>query len=552
MQKWLADLRLTSLSRLWWGVAVLCALVLFLSSILFGTMPVVVLCIAGGIAYSYMCFLCYHPDAKKWRETLDSYYEVLFVNVFGYVHSNVSTSMKPVAKQEQPSPAPLQNASQGEVPTTSSTINTQKHQNRSSRAQPSKLCHREAQKIIQLIMRDFVHQWYGDVTKDMEFPDDVQKVLEHVALETNIRLQEIDLEEIINEIAALVIPYLEVVNETGMRKYNDIEIFDVNHEKCLRAFESNHAVAHRALSSHDLELRYYRQALDALLKCAFPDKYQNCDLACMFVRELLLKNIIEPLFDLLCDPDFLLRSIPVILNKATVEKVERELANIRQENEELERRLSHGRLILKIKGSPVSQRRRFQSLSGRFGGSEQQSVPSSPEFQHISPRLLRKQRFTKQRPKSVAAVPTRSSWACSTGSFETPFKSTSLTFPSDDPTLQLGVEPEAATATDALYRPSPPANTDTRHSFSSQSINRSSTLTPSDQVRGDERPLWETEEEGGRQRYNSNGEDSTWDLIEIPRGPIYVDRHVRVVSGSGSSSHTAYIFKVGVVVFCCI
>ena len=546
MQKWLVDLRLTSLSRLWWGFAVLCVLVLFLSSILFGTMSVVVLCIAGGIVYSYMCFLCYHPNAKKWRETLDSYYEMLFVNAFGYVHlptpgSSVTTKTKPVTKREQT--APLQNASQGEVPA-SSSINTQKPHNGSSRAQPSKLCHREAQKIIQLIMRDFVHQWYGDVTKDLEFPDDVQKLLEHVALETNIRLQEIDLEETVSEIAALVIPYLEVVNETGMRKYNDIEIFDVNHEKCLRAFESNHAVAHRALSSRDLELCYYRQALDALLKCAFPDKYQNCDLACMFVRELLLKNIIEPLFDLLCDPDFLLRSIPVILKKATVEKVERELAEIRQENEELERRLSHGRLILKIKGSPKSQRRRFQSLSGRFGGSEHQSVPSSPEFQHISPKHLRKQCFTKQRPKSVAAVPTRSSWACSTGSFETPLRTASLAFPSDDPTLQLGIEPEAATpvlvatATDTLYR----NDTDTRRSFSSQSINRSSTLTPSDQVRGNERPLWETEEEGGRHRHNSNGEESTWDLIDIPRGPIYVDRHVRVVSGN--SSHTAYIFKV--------
>lgn len=543
MQRWLADLQLTGLKRLFWANALLITLVVILSGILFGAISVVVLCAACGLAYSYMCFFCYHPDAAKWREKLDSYYEMLFTSVFSYRHSLSSfgshTTKAQVVNEQSHS---------------SSLQDTSKADSEVSRPQPSKPCHREAQKIIQLIMRDFIHKWYGDVTNDMEFPDDVQKLLEHVALETNIRLQEIDLEETVCEITALVIPYLEVVNETGARNYNGVEIFDVNYEKCLRAFESNPLIAHRALNSRESELRYYRQALDALLNCAFPDKYKKCDLACMFVRELLLNSIIEPIFNLLCDPDFLLRSIPVILNKASTEKVERELATIRQENEELERKLSHGRLLLKIKGSPISQRRRFQSLSGRFGESEQQPVSSSPEFQHISPRLRRKQWSEKQRPKSMIAIPSKSTWPPRTSSFETHYEQVEndSSISLSDPTVQLGVEPDSTPSIlPASLLNKDDTHTASRHTLSSQSFIQSSMLTPSHQARNKE--MKAEEYEGNRQRCNSNDEDSTWDLIDVPFGPIYVDRHVRVVAGNGSSNHIAYIFKVGVIstAYCC-
>ena len=500
MQKWLVDLKLPNYSRLWGTLVVLCGLFVFVSCILFGLVHALLICILFALVYSIVCFICYHPDGKYLRDKIDGYYESLFIRTLGYVHR---TSSKP----------------QHEIPLKSSEKPTEK-------VQASKAIHREAQKIIQLIMRDFIHSWYGNVTSDLEFPDDVQKLLEHVALETNIRMQKIDLEEVITEITTLVIPYLETVNKSGTRKYNNIEVFDVSSESCLRAFECDDVVSHRALNSRELELKYYRQALDALIQCAFPDNYQNCDLACTFVRELLLKNIIEPLFDLLCDPDFLISSIPLILKKASPEKVQRESVEIKQENEELERKLSHGRLILKIKGSPVSQRRRFQTQSGRFCGSEHYSLTPAPEVPRGSPPIPRK--FDKQRAATLASLPNkkRSTWAFSTESFETPLAQSMASYNAGSP--QLGVEPEAFTASTygMLNGNSPPKE-------GASVSHRSSTLTPN----------WNDRAEANERRI-SEGDDSAWDVVEYERGPIYFDRHVRVVSRSGSSSHVAYIFKV--------
>ncbi len=486
MQKWLADLKLPDYSRLWGTLVLFVGIVVCFSCLLFGLVPALILCLVFSVVYSIVCFVCFHNEGVHLRKKLDDYYETLFIRIFSYTHRKNS---KDSTKSDQ--------------------ITAQK-------VQASKPCHREAQKIIQLIMRDFIHSWYGNVTSDLEFPDDIQKLLEHVALETNIRMQKIDLEEIITEIVTLVIPYLETVNESGMRNYNNIEVFDVNSETCLRAFECNDVVSHRALNSRELELKYHRQALDALIQCAFPDKYQNCDLKCMFVRELLLKNIIEPLFDLLCDPHFLISCIPLILKKASPEKVQRELAEIKQENDELERKLSHGRLILKIKGSPVSQRRRFQTQSGRFCGSDHYSHHTpAPEIPPSSPPIPRR----LNKPRSPSSKSKRATWAAfATDTFEAPLVHPTATFNAESP--QLGVEPEAF-----IVNNSPPKE---RPLWS----NRSSTLTPNENERAE-----------GNGRRISEGDD-TFDIIEYKRGPIYFDRHVRVVSGSGNNSHVAYIFKV--------
>lgn len=499
-------------SRLWGALILLSVIIVTITLLLFGVLPVMILCIVSTMVYFAVCFICFQPEGKYLREKLDRYYEKLFIHTLNYAHST-SRSLSEYSTSD------ILSGSNESLKKDKTTCTQKKPQ-----VQASKPCHREAQKIIQLIMQDFIYSWYENVTDDLEFPDDVQKLLEHIALETNIRMQKIDLEKFITEIVMLLIPYLEVVNKSGMRKYNDIEVFDVNSEKCLRAFECDQIVAHRALNSRELELRYHRQALDALIQCAFPSKYRGCDFACMFVRELLLNNIIEPLFDRFCDPDFLVSSLPLILKKASPEKVQRELMAIKQENEALERKMSHGKLILKIKGSPIAQRRRFQTQSGRFYGSDHYSFTPAPEIPQGSP-----QQPKKQRPMSMASIPSeKAAWTLSTD-FEAPVtQSCRASYSTESP--QLGVEPDAYTPN--LYMYGLPNGASPPKEGASWS-NRSSTLTSN---------MYEYQ--GSNVRRDSEGDDSNWDMIEVPRGPIYFDRHVRVVSGSGSSSHIAYIFKV--------
>ena len=249
---------------------------------LYGIPFTVSLGLLASSAYCGVTYVSFTLEGRTWRRALETSYDRLFAVVYG---ASPPTNKTPTL---------------GDAADT-----TREERDDRRRGQASLQCHREAQKMINLIMRDFVLEWYRSVTTETEFPHDCQKVLEHVALEINIRLQQIDLDQVILEVLTTLLPCLEAVNQAGKMEYNGVEIFDVRHERCLRAFEENPGVAHRALRSPEAETRYHRQLLDAVVQCALPEEYRCCDLTCMFLREILLGNILEPVLTLVCDPDFL-------------------------------------------------------------------------------------------------------------------------------------------------------------------------------------------------------------------------------------------------------
>lgn len=451
-----------------WAAAILLAA---LCAQFFGVLATLLLCGLCGLAYCCVCFVCFVGEAYKWRVKVDKCYETLF---------QVQNLLNSSSNEGGSTKANLKVVSDGSK----------------LYVQASKPCHKEAQKFIELIMRDFVYEWYKDVTNDEEFPEDVEKILEHVALETNIRIQRIDLDELVCELLAHILPYLEVLNEIGMVDYNGVMVFDVENEKCLRAFENNHRVAHRALRSPESELRYYRQALDTLVQCAVPPEYRNCDIACTFVRELLLKNIIEPLVNLLCDPDFLLEAIPIILEKASPEKVQRELVDIESENEELGKRRLYGRLRRKT----MSQRRRFMSLDSQFVQSVQLGSPISS-----SPRIASVGDFADQGTRG--------------------YDLTGASY--------FGGRLSQSQSSADLRRKHPRLSSSPlipkRHSVDLSSSPRLAPKLASASPPLDEFAL----------PYD-HGEDML--CVNLP--PIYVTNHVRVESGSAASSYIGYIIKV--------
>ena len=511
-------LRLTRLGRLYWSWLVLSALAAALCWLMFGWIKVVVLCAACGLSFCAFSYLCYSTEARRWREQVDRWYEELFILALNYEHrSRLQPSAETKASLEQPTRRVRLSGSDS------------KSSQSGGKPQPSKMCHREAQKMIQLIMKHFVHQWYEGLTSDVEFPDDVQKILEHVALELNIRLKKIDLEAMVSEITTLVLPYLQVVNDVGERDFNGIKVFDVTHKKCLSDFESNTDVEHRALRSREQELRYYRQALDSLIQCAVPREYSSCDAACTFVREILLANIIEPMLDLLCDPDFLYESIPMVLSKASKEKVERELDDIQRENEILEKQLSRGRLIVKMQ---EQQRMRFHSFSSnRFGHSFNDGSPSR---MHDPGRFPLPRASPLPRPMSMAAFPSTAvrrnspySWQIG-GEFGLPER---LSEDVGNPPTESHVN---STHSVPLKLPSQVQQNLPRH----QPVSVATSIPPDYTVKG-----FDVRED----HYADVGSEevpSQTDIVMIQLAPIYIDRHVRVVSSGGASSYIAYVFKV--------
>ena len=267
-------------------------LVTFLASFLFfGALTAAFIILSVCLGYALTAFFCFQPEGLKWRVEVENLLKSAFPSYL---------KPSPVARD-----AVVANVR----------------------------CHKEARKIIKLVMRDFVASWYDQLTADKTFPEDVQRVLEHIALEVNLRLQLVDVDKMVSELVAIVIPYIEVLNEVGV--HGDKE-FSTRHDRCVRLFENNPSVAHKALRTPDAESRHYRHIVDVAIQCCLPSEYRSCGVATMFVREVLLHKVLRSLIDLLCDPDFLMAAVPLVLNKAPPEKVEADLRTMEEENSKLD------------------------------------------------------------------------------------------------------------------------------------------------------------------------------------------------------------------------
>ena len=320
-----------------WAARLATVLVFSACVALYGLPLAVLLAMVAVCVFCPVSYVSYTHEGQPWRRSLSRAYDKLFRVV--YAHPRPTNP--PVARRR-----PVEKAE-------------------AQRAVPVSLeCHKEAQKMVQLVMRDFVLEWYEHMTDDSDFPEDCQKILEHVALEINLRLHRVNLREVVCELLAGVLPYLEAVSSAGTVEYKGVSVCDVEHERCVRRFEENSAVAHRALRSAETEARHYRQLLDAVIQSAVPDEYRNCDVVCVFLREILLPNLLEPLLGLLCDPNFLNEAIPVVLEKANPTDVQVILSKVEEENEQLANTLRKGRLIQAHRRPP--NMRRFHSVSEHF------------------------------------------------------------------------------------------------------------------------------------------------------------------------------------------
>ena len=200
----------------------------------------------------------------------------------------------------------------------------------------STLVHYESQKIVQLIVRDFVITWYRNVSKDKELPSDVVRLLQHLSLDLYFRLQRVDLEEIILTILPLINPFLSTLNEVG---HTNLGVYDVNHPYCFILFEKNPRLTHPALRSSTSEVQYLQRLVDGYLLSSVPPQYIKCDIALQLIRDVLVDKLFKSIIDLLCDPNFLIECIPLVLGKISEERVKTVLNTIEAENNRLEEEL---------------------------------------------------------------------------------------------------------------------------------------------------------------------------------------------------------------------
>ena len=275
--------------------------------LLLSFMSLLLLVVCAVVTFLIATTLCYHSSGEFWREKFS---QLLVLSLAAYSSMTRNNGERRYTITDK-----------GPVPT---------------------LIHFECQKIVQLIVRDFIVSWYSVVTKDKELPRDVVKLLQHLALDLYFRLQNVDLKDLILHVLPVINPFLSTLNEVGYASTNNgrLTTYDVNHPYCVILFEKNPHLTHPSLKSSVAEIQYLQKLVDSYLLSSVPSQYLKCDIALQLIRNVLVYRLLKPVFDLLCDPIFLTESIPLILSKLPEKIVQEVLSNIERENNQLEIELS--------------------------------------------------------------------------------------------------------------------------------------------------------------------------------------------------------------------
>ena len=261
------------------------------------TIAVFALIIISFLSYALVRYVFYHPGGRVWRLAIKH-----------YLTSRLLLSASPAK----------------------------------STSKRSELVHKEAQKLIQLIIRDFIVSWYKQISENPEFPQETVCLLEHLANDLQARVATVDVRSTILSLLPLLDPYLTALNEVGYVNERGKSTFDVTHTYCLMLFEKKPHLVHPALKNSQTEVEHLQRLVDTFISSSnvIPSNYKQCDIAVQFIREILVYRVFQPLFDLICEPEFLLRGIPLLLAKASDEKIRQVMLEIESENLLLDKHLS--------------------------------------------------------------------------------------------------------------------------------------------------------------------------------------------------------------------
>lgn len=187
----------------------------------------------------------------------------------------------------------------------------------------SKLLQRKIDSLFNLIMRDFLHSWYKDISPEPVFPIKVKDTTT-IALNNLIqRLRHIDFPALI---ISRIVPFLtthinECRNAQRQLAKTDPELLNTKHasnskDYALASFYWNgqlhHAVTwpdiQQSQSQEDpgdkLEEEYFRKIVDDILPLLTPSSESSSECFRLLVREALVCTVLVPTLQSLSDPDY--------------------------------------------------------------------------------------------------------------------------------------------------------------------------------------------------------------------------------------------------------
>ncbi|XP_064652595.1 uncharacterized protein LOC135503139 [Lineus longissimus] len=173
----------------------------------------------------------------------------------------------------------------------------------------------EIQQICALVMKDFVLSWYQQVSFGNHGAENAQKLIDQITATAYARIAAIDRFAVISKVIELYMCHLQEFQEAtktfdhqprfrrrGSVPTAENEFIKV---KTIEEVYQNNLKFHVALIGGDNEVEYLRAIVDVLLQRLLSAELYNCVTVKDMFADILICNVIVPLLELLCEPDFL-------------------------------------------------------------------------------------------------------------------------------------------------------------------------------------------------------------------------------------------------------
>lgn len=171
--------------------------------------------------------------------------------------------------------------------------------------------------LIANIIRDFIRSWYQNVGEGERFISETQESLEMLCLEGYRRASQIDSHYLIEQVIVVFHGHLERFNKAmAIVKAKDPKLrLSISSSQLLcQTYESQLASELPSLSNPAAEINYLRNVIDSLLAAMIPKDTFSCDTGRFILREILTVQVVEPLVELLTDPDWISQAVIDILS----------------------------------------------------------------------------------------------------------------------------------------------------------------------------------------------------------------------------------------------
>jgi len=181
--------------------------------------------------------------------------------------------------------------------------------------------------VISLIIRDFVSNWYSELSSSPAFPIAVNSIL-HASLQQLItRASSIDLPSlVVKKILPQVTAHIDQFRESEValrgagleRRLTQSEELDLllANRYVIKGGKLHHAIENLSTTfTRQTEEAHIRQLVDKALPYIFPPKERNSTTLKIVAREIVTCSVLYPLVEMVTDPDFWNRMIDQVVSR---------------------------------------------------------------------------------------------------------------------------------------------------------------------------------------------------------------------------------------------